>query len=66
MNDEIENFDEKTQEEKINTLKRLHNKLDDETLSGLLQELDVEGEVTVTVYDEDGNKKQTEKEEFGK
>lgn len=66
MNEDIENFDEKTQEEKINTLKRLHDKLDDETLGGLIQELGIEGEVTVRVFDEDGDKKQVEKEEFGK
>jgi len=62
--DVIENFDEKTQEEKLNTLKRLHEKMDDEEFNGLIQQLDIEGELTVTVYDEDGNEKQKEKEEF--
>jgi len=62
--DVIENFDEKTQEEKLNTLKRLHEKMDDEEFNGFIQQLDIEGELTVTVYDEDGNEKQKEKEEF--
>jgi len=62
--DMIENFDEKTQEEKLNTLRRLHKKMDDDEFNGLIQQLDIEGELTVTVYDEDGNEKQKEKEEF--
>lgn len=54
---DLENFEEKTKEEKIETLKRLHDKLDAEDLGGILQEVGVEGELNVTVYDEDGDVK---------
>lgn len=63
--DDFENFDEKSKEEKMETLRSLHNKLaDGEDIQGLLQNIDVEGELTVKVFDEDGNKKQVETQEF--
>lgn len=63
--DDFENFDGKSKEEKMETLRSLHNKLaDGDDVQGLLQNIDVEGELTVKVFDEDGNKKQVEKQEF--
>jgi len=62
---DFENFDEKTQEEKMETLEKLHQKLaDGEDVQGLLQQLDVEGELTVRVLDEDGEEKHVQKQEF--
>jgi hypothetical protein len=63
--EDFENFDEKTQEEKVETLENLHRKLaEGEDVSGLLQQIDFEGELTVRVLDEDGEEKQVEKQEF--
>lgn len=63
--DDFDNFQEKTKEEKMDTLRALHQKLDDgEDLQGLLQEISLEGEMTVRVLDEDGEEKQVEKEKF--
>jgi len=62
--EDFENFDEKTQDEKIQTLEKLHQKLDGEDASGLLQQLDFEGELTVRVLDEDDEEKQVQKQEF--
>jgi len=69
MNDvtkkDFENFDEKTQEEKMNTLENLHEKLaDGEDVSGLLQQIDFEGELTVRVLDDEGEEKHVEKQRF--
>lgn len=62
--EDFENFDDKTQDEKRETLARLHNKLaESDDAQGLLQELGVEYEVTVRVLDEDGEEKQVEKEQ---
>jgi len=62
---DFENFDEKTREEKVKVLESLHQKLaDGEDVSGLLQQVDVEGELTVKVLDEDGKEKKVEKEKF--
>lgn len=65
MKEEFENFEDKTKEEKIETLRKISEKINDgEVPSGLLQELDFEGKVTATVYDEDNNVKQVETETF--
>ena len=62
---DFENFDEKTQEEKMQTLEKLHQKLaDGEDVQGLLQQLDFEGELTVRVLDEEGEEKHVQKQEF--
>lgn len=62
---DFKNFDEKTQEEKLDTVQRLHEKLaDGEDVQGLFQNIDVEGELTVKVFDEDGEEKHVEKQEF--
>jgi hypothetical protein len=60
MND-FENFEDKTKEEKIETLKKLSEKLSGEELNGFLQQFGFEGEMTVRVLDEDGNEKAFEK-----
>jgi hypothetical protein len=63
--EDFENFDEKTQDEKMETLRSLHQKLaDGEDVQGLLQQLDVEGELTVRVLDEEGEEKHVQKQEF--
>lgn len=64
---DFENFEDKPREEQVETLRRLQNKLsDEEGLSGLVQQLGLEGEVTVRVLDEDGKEKKVEKESFNK
>lgn len=63
--EDFENFDEKSKEDKIETLQRLHKKLEDgDDLSGLLQDVGVEGELTVRVMDDNGDEKQVEKKQF--
>jgi len=63
--EDFKNFDEKAQEKKQETLQRLHQKLaDGEDVSGLFQQLDVEGELTVKVLNENGEEKHVEKQEF--
>lgn len=63
--DDFENFEEKTKEEKMETLQRLHQKIENgEDVSGLLQNVDMEGELTVRVLDDEGSEKQVESQEF--
>lgn len=67
MTDDIdfENFDEKDKEEKIEKLRELHNKLaQGDEPSGLLQDVDVEGEITARVISEDGEEKAKETTEL--
>lgn len=61
---DFENFEDKTKEEKLDTLQKLHTKLSDGDADGLLQKFDFEGEMTVRVIDDDGEEKQVEKSEF--
>jgi len=64
---DFENFDEKTKEEKMETLGRLQKKIEaGEDVSGLLQQVPLEGELTVKVLDDDGNEKQVEKKQLEK
>jgi|AKVG01.1.fsa_nt_gi hypothetical protein len=62
---DFDNFEEKPKKDKIELLEKLHNKLEDgDTPSGLLQDVNMEGEITARVIDEDGNEKQVESQEF--
>jgi len=62
---DFENFDKKTREEKKETLQKLQKKLEDgEDVSGLFQNVDLEGELTVKVLDGDGGEKHVETQEF--
>lgn len=63
--EDFENFDEKTRQEKKDTLESLHQKLaDGEDVQGLLQQLDFEGELTVRVLDDEGEEKHVQKQGF--
>lgn len=63
--EDFENFEDKSKEEKMETLQKLHRKLaDGDDTSGLLQEVGLEGELTVRVLDDGGEEKQVEKKEF--
>lgn len=57
---DLKNFEEMSEDEKINTLKRLHRKAA-ENDGEMIDDMELEGEVTVRVLDEDGDEKQVEK-----
>lgn len=61
--EDLENFEDKSEEEKIKTIQRLHKKLA-ESDGTIMEDVPIEGEITVRVLDEDGNEKQVEKEEI--
>lgn len=61
--EDLQNFDDKTEEEKINTLQTLYRKAA-ENDGDFIDDLGIEGELTVTVYDDDGEEKQVEKTEI--
>lgn len=61
--EELENFEEKTEEEKIETIKRLHKKLAERD-GDMLEDFNVQGEITARVIDEDGEEKHVQKEEI--
>lgn len=58
--EDLENFEEKTEEEKINTLRTLYRKAAQND-GDHIEDFDLEGEMTVRVLDEDGEEKQIEK-----
>lgn len=61
--EDLQNFDDKTEEEKIDTLQTLYRKAA-ENDGDFIDDLGIEGELTVTVYDDDGEEKQVEKTEI--
>jgi len=62
--EEFKNFEEKSKDEKIEMLQRLNEKLVEDGSNGFLQEIGVEGEMTIKVFDDEGNEKQTVKEDI--
>jgi hypothetical protein len=58
--DDLKNFENKTQKEKADTLETLYRKAR-ENAGGVIQEVDFDGQMTVKVFDEDGEEKQTQK-----
>lgn len=58
--EDLDNFENKTDEEKANTLETLYRKAR-ENDGGVIEDVDFDGEMTVKVFDEDGKEKQTEK-----
>lgn len=60
--DDFDQFDDKTKQEKREVLQRLREKL--EGGEGAAQNIPLKGEVTLTVYDDDGDEKQVEKQKF--
>jgi len=61
--EDLENFEEKSEEEKIRTIQRLHKKLA-ESDGNMMEDMPIEGEITARVIDEDGNEKKVVKEEI--
>lgn len=61
--EDLENFEEKSEEEKIRTIQRLHKKLA-ESDGTIMEDVDFDGEITARVIDEDGNEKKVVKEDI--